>query len=279
MNDVAHGTRPAVAAGARLGAERRGHVLVLTLDDPATRNALHGENLFAAFEDAVALANADHDVRAVVLTGAGLAFSSGGNVRDMRDRKGMFGGTPEQIAEQYRTGIQRIPRAMFALDVPSIAAVNGPAIGAGCDLACMCDIRIASERAVFAESFVKVGIVPGDGGCWLLPRVIGYSRAAEMAFTGDMIAADEALTLGLVSRVVPHARLMESAMELAERIAANPPHVLRWTKRLLKEAQHSRLDTILTMSAAYQALAHRTQDHAEAVAALLEKRVPEFRGL
>lgn len=263
---------------AQLKVERQGHVLVVTLDDPATRNALHGDDLFQAFEDLVRLANDDLDVRALVLTGAGLAFSSGGNVRDMKDRKGMFGGAPQDIAEQYRKGIQRIPRAMMALDVPAIAAVNGPAIGAGCDLACMCDLRIASERAVFAESFVKVGIIPGDGGSWLLPRIIGYARAAQMAFTGEMIDAPEALALGLVSRVVPHAQLMDSALELAGRIAANPPHALRWTKRLLKESMHERLDTILTMAASYQALAHQTQDHAEAVSALLERRTPEFLG-
>jgi enoyl-CoA hydratase/carnithine racemase len=270
---------PEAAAGTtKLRAERHGPVLLLTLDDPATRNVLNGEELYAAFEDQVRLANADLNIRVVVLTGSGLAFSSGGNVRDMHEKKGMFGGTPEQIAEQYRTGIQRIPRALMSLDVPAIAAVNGPAIGAGCDLTCMCDIRIASERAVFAESFVKVGIVPGDGGSWLLPRIVGYSRAAEMAFTGEMIDAQEALRIGLVSKVVAHEKLIEAALDLAGRIAANPPHVLRWTKRLLKESQQQSLDTILTMAASFQALAHQTQDHAEAVAAMLEKRPAVFQG-
>jgi enoyl-CoA hydratase/carnithine racemase len=278
MNDLAAPPIAVSTTCSRLRAERHGHVLVLTLDDPPTRNALHGDDLFQAFEEIARQANDDLAVRAVVLTGAGLAFSSGGNIRDMRDRKGMFGGAPQEIAEQYRKGIQRIPRALLSLDVPAIAAVNGPAIGAGCDLACMCDLRIASERAVFAESFVKVGIVPGDGGSWLLPRIVGYARAAEMAFTGQMIDANEALSLGLVSRVVPAAQLMEAAMELAGRIAQNPPHVLRWTKRLLKESQHERLDTILTMAASFQALAHQTDDHAEAVAAMLEKRAPEFHG-
>ena len=120
----------------------------------------------------------------VILTGAGSAFSSGGNVKHMRDKTGMFGGSPAQLRNGYRRGIQRIPLAMMALEVPAIAAVNGPAIGAGCDLTCMCDMRIASERAVFAESFVKVGIIPGDGGAWLLPRAVGMARASEMAFTG-----------------------------------------------------------------------------------------------
>ena len=264
--------------GTKLHASRTGHILVLQISDPETRNALNGDAFYSALEETVRSANSDLSVRAVVVTGEGRAFSSGGNVRDMRDKKGMFGGTPEQIAEQYRTGIQRIPRAFWELDVPCIAAVNGPAIGAGCDLACMCDIRIASDRAIFAESFVRVGIVAGDGGSWLLPRIIGYSRAAEMAFTGEQIDAGTALSIGLVSRVVPPDDLMPEAMALAERIAANPPHVLRWTKRLMKQSQHERLDTILSQAATYQAMAHGTQDHAEAVAALLEKRRPEFRG-
>jgi 2-(1,2-epoxy-1,2-dihydrophenyl)acetyl-CoA isomerase len=190
----------------------------------------------------------------------------------------MFGGTPDQIVEQYRTGIQRIPRAFWTLDVPSIAAVNGPAIGAGCDLACLCDIRIASDRATFAESFVRLGIVAGDGGSWLLPHIVGYSRAAEMAFTGEAMDAVQAAKIGLVSKVVPHEGLMESALDLARRIACNPPQALRWTKRLLRDAQNERLETILSMAAAYQAIAHHTEDHGEAVVAMHEKRKPIFNG-
>lgn len=262
----------------KLLVEKKGHVLLLTLNDPPTRNALNGDDLFAAFELAVEQANTDMDIRALVLTGAGGAFSSGGNVRDMRDKAGMFGGTPQQIAGQYKNGIQRIPLAFERLDVPAIAAVNGPAVGAGCDLACMCDMRIASETAFFAESFVQVGIVAGDGGSWLLPRAVGYSRAAEMAFTGDRVYADEALRIGLVSSVTAPDELMDAAFALAGRIAKNPPHVLRWTKRLIRESRHSRLATVLDMAASYQALAHHTEDHAEAVGALLDKRTPVFTG-
>lgn len=258
--------------------EQHDQVVLLTLDDPATRNALSGAELFAAFERAVDHINADLNIRAAILTGAGTAFCSGGNVRDMRDKKGMFGGTPEEIALHYRTGIQRIPRALFRLDAPLIAAVNGPAIGAGCDLACMCDIRLASQDAFFAESFVKVGIIPGDGGAWFLPRAIGYSRAAEMAFTGDRWDAKAALENGLVSHVFPPDCLLPEAFALANRIAVNPPQMVRWTKRLLREAQHASLDSVLDMSANYQGLAHRTADHAEALAAMLEKRVPKFEG-
>ena len=258
--------------------ERRGHVALLTLNRPDTRNALSGEAMFAAFEQTFAALNADLNVRVAILTGAGTAFCSGGNVAEMRERRGMFAGTPEQIAQAYRDGIQRIPRAFEALQVPIIAAVNGPAIGAGNDLACMCDLRIASRQARFAESFVKVGIVPGDGGCWLLPRVVGYARAAEMALTGDAIDAEEALRIGLVSRVVAPEALLDEALQLAARIAANPPQVLRWTRQLLQQARTATLDEALGSAGRLQGLAHHTNDHAEAVAAFFEKRAPRFQG-
>ncbi|MCV0438362.1 MAG: crotonase/enoyl-CoA hydratase family protein [Hydrogenophaga sp.] len=257
---------------------RRGHVALLTLNRPDTRNALSGEAMFAAFEQTFAELNADMGVRVAILTGAGTAFCSGGNVAEMRERTGMFAGSPAEIAERYRDGIQRIPRAFEALQVPIIAAVNGPAIGAGNDLACMCDLRIASSTARFAESFVKVGIVPGDGGCWLLPRVIGHARAAEMALTGDTIDAEEALRFGLVSRVVAPEALLDEAMRLAGRIAANPPQVLRWTRQLLQQARTGTLDEALNAAGRLQGLAHHTADHAEAVAAFFERRTPTFTG-
>ena len=251
-------------------------VAVLTLNRPYTRNALSGEAMFAAFERLFEQLGADMGVAAIVLTGTGSAFCSGGNVAEMRDRTGMFAGTPAQIAAGYRSGIQRIPRAFARLDVPIIAAVNGPAIGAGNDLACMCDIRIASSTAVFAESFIKVGIVPGDGGCWLLPRTVGASHAAELAFTGRTIDAAEALAIGLVSRVVPPEALMPQALALAAQIAANPPQILRWTKQLLREARSSSLDQALDAAAQLQGRAHHTEEHAEAVQAFFEKRTPVF---
>jgi len=256
--------------------EQRGNIALLTLNRPDTRNALSGEAMFAAFEDLFARMNADMSIRAAVLTGAGSAFCSGGNVAEMRDRTGMFAGSPEQIAANYKAGIQRIPRAFQKLDVPIIAAVNGAAIGAGNDLACMCDIRIAASTARFAESFVKVGIVPGDGGCWLLPRVVGASNAALLALTGDAIDADEALRMGLVSKVVAPDALLSEAIALAERIAANPPQVLRWTKQLLQQARGVTLDEALDRAGHFQGQAHHTADHTEAVTAFFEKRAPVF---
>ncbi len=258
--------------------DQDGAVVTLTLNLPETRNPISDPGMIDALEAAVARINADMTVRAVILTGAGSAFSSGGNVKHMRDRVGMFGGSPASVRNGYRNGIQRIPLALNALEVPAIAAVNGPAIGAGCDLTCMCDIRIASTDAIFAESFVKVGIIPGDGGAWLLPRAVGLSRACEMAFTGESIDARMALAWGLVSDVVAPDELLPAARRLAARIAANPPQVLRMTKRLIREGQHMRLDSLLELSASMQAIAHHTKDHEEAVSALLEKREGVFHG-
>lgn len=258
--------------------QQEGQVVTLTLNRPETRNPISEQDMVEAIEQAVNRINRDLGVSAVVLTGAGSAFSSGGNVKHMRDRQGMFGGTPAQLRNGYRYGIQRIPLAFYDIEVPTIAAVNGPAIGAGCDLALMCDMRIAAEKAVFAESFIKVGIIPGDGGAWFLPRVVGLSRACEMAFTGDPVDASTALAWGLVSQVVSADQLLDAANQLAARIVVNPPEMLRMTKKLIREGQHQRLDSLLELSAALQALAHHTQDHQEAVSALLEKRPAHFTG-
>ena len=258
--------------------ERDGAVWTVTMSAAQTRNALTGNSAvdeFVALCDAVAH---DDSVRVVIVTGVDPAFSSGGNVKDMR-RFFDEAATPAAIRAEYRHGIQRLTRSLYHLEVPAIAAVNGAAIGAGCDLACMCDIRIASERASFAESFIKVGIVPGDGGAWLLPRVVGMSRALEMSFTGDTLGAAEALQCGLVSRVVPHAELLPEARRLAARIAANPGPTLRLTKRLLREGQQLGLDSLLDLSAAAQAIAHKTAEHREAVTAFIEKRAPNFERL
>jgi enoyl-CoA hydratase/carnithine racemase len=245
--------------------EQSGAVVTLTLDKPDERNALSTPDQWADVVDAIGRIQLDLSVKCVILTGAGSAFCAGGNVKDMQKRAGIGAGSGYEIREGYRSGIQQIPLAMARLDVPAIAAVNGAAIGAGCDLACMCDIRIASERARFAESFVRLGIIPGDGGAWLLPRVVGYAKAAEMTFTGETIDAAQALACGLVSRVVPAEKLMDEARALAERIAANPGPALRMAKRLLREGQHQRIESLLEMSAAMQALAHHTPEHVQAV--------------
>lgn len=258
-----------------LKTSRDGAVLTLTMSQPETRNALTGNTAVEEFVQACAEIGRDRSIRCVILTGEGPVFSSGGNVKDMQ-RFFQQQLSPETIREEYRNGIQRLPKALYHLDVPVIAAVNGPAIGAGLDLTCMCDMRIASEKATFAESFVRVGIVPGDGGAWLLPRAVGRAKAAEMAFTGEALTAQEALECGLVSRVVSPEALMETAMTLARKIAANPAGVLRMTKRLLREGEQASLESLLEISASYQAIAHMEPDHHEAVRAFVEKRAPRF---
>lgn len=258
--------------------ERQGAVVTLTLNMPELRNPISDPEMIEALEAALRRHDADIETRALVLTGAGPGFSSGGNLKKMGEEGGLNAKLPAETRRNYRYGIQRLPLLFEALEVPVVAAVNGAAIGAGCDLTCMCDLRIAGESAVFAESFVKLGIVPGDGGAWLLPRVVGFSKACEMALTGDRLSAAEALACGLVSRVVPDAELLGEARALAARIAANPPHAVRMTKRLLREASQANLKTVLELSAAMQALNHATADHNEAVAALLEKRRPAFKG-
>ena len=259
-------------------ARRDGHVITWTINLPEARNPISGNAVIERLVGLVEEANKDYDTRVVILTGAGSAFSAGGNVKDMAERGGMFGGAPHELREGYRRGIQRLPKAIYHCEVPIIAAVNGPAVGAGCDLAMMCDMRLASTNAFFAESFVKLGIIPGDGGAWLLPRAIGAARAAEMSFTGDQVDAATALDWGMVSRVVEPVELLDAARELAERVAANPPHALRMTKKLLREGQRQDLDSLLELSAAMQAISHHTADHTEALSAFLERRPGRFTG-
>lgn len=243
-----------------------------------TRNAISDSKMIDDLVSLAEQAQKDSQIRVIILTGNGPAFSSGGNVKKIRAEMTESDKTPHELATWYREGIQRIPLAFQALDVPIIAAVNGPAIGAGCDLTCMCDIRIAAESARFAESFVKLGIIPGDGGSWLLPRAVGLAKASEMAFTGDPIDAQEALSFGLVSKVVADEQLMDEAIALAKRIAANPPVSVRMAKQLIREGQRTDLQTHLQTAAAMQAVSHRTDDHREAMDAIFEKRKGEFNG-
>lgn len=258
--------------------DRDDAIVTLTLNRPGQRNPISDMEMVDALLGALARLDADDNARVAILTGAGSAFCSGGNIKKMGQAGGVNDPLPVRTRGNYRAGIQRLPLAFAALETPVIAAVNGVALGAGCDLACMCDLRVAGQSARFGEVFVKLGLIAGDGGAWLLPRIVGFPKAAELALTGDQIDATEALSIGLVSSVVPDAELLSAAKSLAARIAANPPYAVRMTKRLLWEAQGSTLQGSLEMAAAMQALAHATDDHLEAIAALLEKRAPKFRG-
>lgn len=259
--------------------EKNGRVATVTMNRPESRNAI------ATLEDcdqlAAALwqANDDPEVNAVILTGAGKAFCAGGDLKAIRERSGIGPrATPDGTRANYRRGVHTIIRALADVEVATIAAINGHAIGLGLDIGVLCDIRLAGASAKVASSFVKVGIIPGDGGAWILTNAIGATRAAELVLTGDTIDAAEAERIGLVSRVAPDDKLMDAARALAERIAVNPPRTVRLAKRLLREAQHARLSDVLELSAAFQALAHETADHKEAVDAFTEKRPPKFTG-
>ena len=258
--------------------ETNGPVTTLTINRPESRNPLGHDGDGDAFAAAAAKINADRNIRAVILTGAGKAFSAGGDLKAMRERGGAFAGPGVAIRERYRTGIHKIVRSVWGIEVPVIAAVNGPAIGLGNDVACLADTRIAADTAIFGATFLKIGLIPGDGGAWLLPRVIGMARASELLYTGDTIDAQTALSWGLVSKVVPAATLMDEARALAGRMAAQPPDVLRMTKRLLREGQSVSFDNIMELSAAMQSLAHHTEDHVEAVNAFFEKRPGNYKG-
>lgn len=248
-----------------------GRVATLTLDRHDVRNALTGT---ALVDDIVAVAdwvNACDEVSVLVITGEGSAFSAGGNVKDMAERGGDFAGDVAEVASRYRRGIQRIPLALQGVEVPIIAAVNGPAIGAGFDLANMADVRIASRKAKFGETFLNLGIIPGDGGAWFMQRLIGYQRAFELTLSGRVIDAEEAKAYGIVLEVTEPEALLERVGEMAGQMAAQPPKATRLTKRLMKMGSRMELPDFLDLCATFQGMCHNEPEHLEAVNAMLEK--------
>ena len=254
-----------------------GPVARITLDRPTARNA-YSEAMVESLVHAIDTAERDEAVRCIVLTGAGAAFSAGGDLKRMLHKDGMFAGGPAELRRRYVDGIQRIPRRLTLAEKPVIAAVNGPAIGAGLDLACMCDLRLAARGAQFGSTFVKVGLVPGDGGAYFLARTIGFPRALELMLTGRLLDADEAERIGLVHRVVAPEDLLPAAHALAAELAALPPLALRLTKRAAYRSHDLDVDAALELAAAYQGMSQNTADHREAVAAMLDRRPARFTG-
>lgn len=250
-------------------------VAVLTFRRNDVRNALSSTELTSDIVATLAWANASPDVSVLILTGEGSAFSAGGNIKTMGERSKA---PAFELQQNYKRGIQRIPLALQEAEIPVIAAVNGPAIGAGFDLANMCDIRIGSTNAAFGETFVNLGIIAGDGGAWFLQRLLGYQRAAELTFTGRIVKAEEALQLGILLEVTAPEELLPRARAIAAQIAAKPPQAIRYAKRLLKLAQRQNLEEHLDVCSAFQAICHKTEDHAEALAAFFEKRQGNFTG-
>lgn len=253
------------------------HHALITLNRPEARNAYSSEMVVALVE-ALDQLELNHQVRAVIITGAGRAFSAGGDLKLMRDKEGMFEGGPVELRSRYMQEIQRVPRRIARFSKPLIAAVNGPAIGAGFDLSLMCDLRVASSEARFGSTFVKVGLIPGDGGAYYLTRAIGLSRALELCLTGRVIGASEAERLGILNEVVDPDRLLERARELAEEISENAPLAVQLTKAAAYQSLTLSPDAALQLAASLQGVAQNTADHLEGVEAMLARRAPKFEG-
>jgi enoyl-CoA hydratase/carnithine racemase len=246
-------------------------VSIVTLNRPEVRNALTGEDMLEELLDAIHDAETDPEVGVLVLDAEGPAFSAGGDIKEMAAQKGLFGGNAATIIENYRDSIQQLTRFMATTDLITIAAVDGPAIGAGFDLVLGCDLRLGSSRARFAHTFIEMGIIPGDGGAWLLPRVVGWQRAAELALTARSVDAEEAVRIGILLEITPEEELESRSLELARAIASKPRPAVIMAKRLLRQSRSMDLDGFLELSAALQAAAHSTPEHLEAVNAYVAK--------
>ncbi|MFQ5898932.1 MAG: enoyl-CoA hydratase/isomerase family protein [Candidatus Methylomirabilia bacterium] len=249
-------------------------VRTLTLNRPGSLNAF-SLDVMGVFADRLEEAAADPETRVVVITGAGNAFSTGGDITFLRELPTM----PPARAKEVVYGIfQRAPRAIRSMEKPVIAAVNGAAVGAGCEIALACDFRVASETARFGEVWIKLGCVPALGGMFLLPRIVGLTKATELILTGEIIDAQEALRIGLVNKVVPSADLPRAARELARILARGPARALAVAKAALNRGLASDLWAELETTVDAQIMCFATRDFAEGVRALLEKRQPKFTG-
>lgn len=245
-------------------------VLTMTLNRPDVLNAVN-EQLTADLSEALRFAERSEEVRCLILTGAGRGFCSG---QDLRDRSGGEGPYGDSLRRRYNPIILKLR----TIEKPIIAAVNGVAAGAGCNLSLAADLRIASERASFIEIFSRIGLIPDSGGTFFLPRIVGMAKALELAWTADAVDAAEALRLGLVNRVVTQDELMPASMDLARRLAKGPTRGYGLTKRGFNAALSSSLEAALEHEAHLQTIAGRTGDHREGVAAFFEKRAPRFEG-
>lgn len=252
--------------------DRKDGVAVLILNRPDVLNAFN-EQLTAEFHDAVKHAERAAEVRCLVITGAGRAFCSG---QDLRERAA---GGEVSYGDSLRDRYNPIILRLHTMNKPVIAAVNGVAAGAGCNLALACDLRIASDRASFIEIFARVGLVPDSGGTYFLPRLVGLGKAFELAYLAEPVDAQEALRLGLVNRVVPHDDLSTASLDLARRLAAGPTKGYGLIKRGLRFASAAALEQALAYEAYLQEIAGHTADHREGVAAFLAKRRPNFTGI
>ena len=257
---------------------KKNHQLWLTLNNPDQMNAI-SSNMIDSLIEVLTHADFDQEIRVVVITGKGKNFCAGGDIKAMEECSGMFAGESNELRARYQHGIQRIPQCIENLSVPVIAMVNGAAIGAGCDLSMMCDLRVGNSKTKFAETFTRMGLVPGDGGTFFLQRVLGYSKAMQMFLTAKSFEGREALDFGLINFLFEDTDFESETEKLADTLASLAPVAQRLTKKAMKVSYMHDLQTSLDMLASFQGIAQRTSDHFEAVKSFKEKRSPNFKGL
>ena len=278
--------------------EEQDGVLIITMDDPKTRNAI-GQEMRDEISAELDRLESTPELRCLLLTGKDPAFCSGANVRGMarsiqeretaQAKQEPLPAQPWEAVEQRlkqdgssaedRHGPRFLPVRLHHLQKPSIAAVNGYAMGLGLGLALSCDIRIASDKAGFSETFIQRGLIPADGSCWQLPRMVGLTNTFLMQYTGDIIDPDTALRIGLVSKVVPHERLLEEALALAKRLASGPTYAMGVIKWLVQRSLQVEFEESMRLAWYAQSVARDTFDHKEGVQAFIEKRKPQYRGM
>lgn len=247
-------------------------IATITLNRPHRRNAFTLA-MVDRWAELLRQARDDSSVRVVLLTGAGGAFCAGVDLDDFTDVTSTL-----QRQQVLVNRVHRVAEAVRGLDKPLVAAIDGVAVGAGMDMALMCDIRLASHAARFSEGYVRVGLIPGDGGCYFLPRLIGTQKALELLWTGRFVEAEEALELDLVTALHPAEQLHDAALQLCGRFAAGPPVAIQAIKRVVRASQDSDVGTSLALVAAEQAVVQSTRDSQEALEAFREKRAPTFEG-
>jgi len=245
--------------------------LWITLNNPEKLNAISYE-MIDSLVATLFKADMNPDVKVIVIRGAGRAFSAGGDVQAMKDKTGMFQGDSNELRMRYMHGIQKIPKCMEDLSKPIIAMVNGAAIGAGNDLAMMCDLRMGCEESRFGETFANLGLVPGDGGTFFLTRIVGFSKAMQMTMTAEIISGKKAFDFGLMNYFVETADLEKETAALATKIASLPAVAIQMAKKALKAAYRHDLQVNLDLLAAFQGIAQRTPEHDQAVNAFFDKK-------
>jgi len=258
--------------------KKEGHIAIITLNRPERMNAINSQ-MERELLEALADVAGDDNIRVVVLAAIGRAFCSGADIGVFSEwAEETEAGSIDTMRRYLRGGFQKIPLMLQKMEKPTIGMINGAAVGAGCDFAFACDMRVGSENARFRNGFVRIGLVPGAGGTWLYTKLMGLGRGLEFLFTGDFLSAEEAHRIGVLNKLVPADDLEQETMELARKIAKGPPIAIRLSKMQAYEALQTDMETALNLAAACQAICLSTEDNREGVTAFIQKREAEFKG-